>query len=80
MDENVNKQFDEMTEGMALEKAYDTLAMRAQFVRILAMHCGEIYKAARVAGLPRRTAAAMAHDYFAYETTPASYFSFGGNE
>lgn len=79
MDEsNYKDQFESLTEGLVYEKMYDKLADRAEFVRVLAMHCGEIYKAARESGLPRKTAAAMARDYFAFETTPSGMYVVGG--
>ncbi|MFJ6010167.1 hypothetical protein ACIQHZ_31265 [Streptomyces halstedii] len=83
MDENLNNEFNALTEDLAyshkIEKMYDTLADRAQFVRVLAMHCGEIYKVARRAGVPRKIAAGMAQDYFSFETTPSgSYYVSGG--
>lgn len=81
MDENDYKQkFEALTESLEYEQIYDRLADRAQFVRVLAMHCGEIYKAAREAGLPRRTAAALAREYFNYEMSPAGYYVIGGGE
>lgn len=81
MDENsYNDEFDALTEGLKYEKVYDDLAERAQFVRVLAMHCGEIYKTARKAGLPRRTAAGMAREYFSFETAPAGIYLTGGEK
>lgn len=81
MDENSYRaQFESLASGLEMEKLYDKLADRADLVRAVVIHCGDIYKAARKAGLPRRTAAAMAKYYFEYETTPAGVYVVGGGE
>lgn len=78
MDEkDYNKKFESLTEGMKFEKLYDDLADRAEIVRRVAMHCGAVYWTARKAGLPRKVAAGMARDYFAYET---GFVMSGGDE
>jgi hypothetical protein len=71
-DEKYNEQFKALTNGLEFEKIYDALAERADFVRKLTQHCGEIYKAARSAGLPRGVAEQMAMGYFKYEITPST--------
>ncbi|WP_395759516.1 hypothetical protein OIE82_27325 [Streptomyces althioticus] len=81
MDEqDYEKQFEALTDGMKTEKLYDALAERANLVRVIAMHAASVYKTARRAGLPRKVAAAMARDYFDYETTPTSYYLVGKGE
>lgn len=73
MDENDYKnKFEALTEGMKYEQIYDALEERVNFVKKLTMHCGEIFKTAREAGLPRGLAERMALEYFQYETTPSS--------
>ena len=79
-DDNFNEKFEDLTESMRLEKVYDSLADRANLVRVIAMHAADVYKAARKAGLPRKVAAAMARDFFINENTPASYFLIGNGE
>ena len=79
-DDNFNEKFEDLTEGMRMEKVYDNLADRANLIRVVAMHAADVYKTARKAGLPRRVAAAMARDYFDIETTPSSYFLVGKGE
>ncbi|MEU5166836.1 hypothetical protein [Streptomyces mutomycini] len=73
-----NKQFDDMTKGIKYEQVYDKLADRANFVRVLTMHCGEIYKTARKAGHSRKIARTMVMDYWNYEVSPAAIYTFGG--
>ncbi|MEU0952839.1 hypothetical protein ABZ353_10925 [Streptomyces niveus] len=81
MDESSYKdQFESLTRGMAVEKIYDRLADRAELVRVMTMHCGEIYRTARKAGLPRKVAAGMAREYFSYEMTPSGYYVVGSGE
>jgi len=73
MDEkDYEKQWEELAEGFQIEKAYDRLATRAEFVRVLAMHCGDIYQAARESGLPRGVSERMAMEYFNFEIKPTS--------
>ena len=79
-DDNFNEKFEALAEGLEYEKIYDALADRANLIRVVAMHAADVYKAARKAGLPRKVAAAMARDYFDYETTPSSYFLVGKGE
>ena len=71
-EDDYKKKFEALTDGLKYEKVYDALVERVTFVRQLTMHCGEIYKTARVAGLPRKVAQRMALDYFQYETTPSA--------
>lgn len=73
-EDDYDNEFEAMTECLTYEKIYDRLADRAEFVRVLAMHCADIYKSARQGGLPRKTARAMAMGYFDYETTPSGFF------
>lgn len=81
MDEdNYKEQFQALAAGLEVEKLYDKLADRAEFVRVLAMHCGSIYKTARSAGLPRKVAAVMAKEYFLFEVTPSGVYVIGGGE
>ncbi|MGC9439305.1 hypothetical protein [Streptomyces sp. WG5] len=70
MDENLNRQFDELTESMALEKLYDQLSSRAEFVRMIALHCASLHKTAVAAGLPKGVAERMALKFFDSEVTP----------
>lgn len=82
MDENkYEEQFKDLTKGMEFEKIYDALADRAEFIRVLAMHCGEIFKTARKSGLPRAVSERMAMEYFNYEVQPAGVtYLVGGEE
>ena len=81
MDENDYKnKFEALTEGMKYEQIYDALEERVNFVKKLAMHCGEIFKTAREAGLPRGVAERMALEYFQYETTPSGMYVVESNE
>jgi hypothetical protein len=79
-EDNYKEQFESLATGLEMEKLYDKLADRAEFVRVLTMHCGEIYRTARRAGLPRKTAEAMAREYFDFETTPSSVYVVDGGE
>lgn len=69
---DIDQAFNELTEEMVYEKLFEDLANRATVVGVIAQHCGNIYKAARKAGLPRRVAAWMAMSYFRFETTIGS--------
>lgn len=77
---NYNEQFKDLTKGMEVEKIYDALAERAEFVRVLTLHCGEIFKAARESGIPRAIAERMAMEYFNYEVQPAGVTYLVGGE
>lgn len=65
MDENnVNEEFDALTEGVKLEKMFHDLAGRAEFARMTAMHAASVFKAARKNGLPRPLAMTVAKEYW----------------
>lgn len=81
MDENsYNEQFEELATGLKAEQVYDQLADRAEIVRLVAMHAGEVYKAARQARLPRAVAERMAMDFFTSETAPTGVYFISGGE
>lgn len=73
MDEQeYEKQFEALTDGMKTEKLYDALAERANLVRVIAMHAASVYKTARAAGLPRGLCERMSLEYFKFEVTPST--------
>lgn len=73
-EESYKEQFEALTGGMAIEKVYDQLAERADVIRFLTAHCGEIYKSARKAGLNRKTSRYMAREYFRSEMSSGSNY------
>lgn len=78
MDEELNKQFEALTEGMALEKLYAQMADRADIARKVAMHAGEVYKEARQSGLPRSLSLLLAKGYWDSEMSPVTTYLVGG--
>jgi Ni,Fe-hydrogenase III large subunit len=79
-EEQYEERFKELATTLETEKFLDRLAERAEVVRVIAMHAGAVYKVARQAGLPRRVAAAMARNYFDYETNPPGVYLVSGGE
>jgi len=79
-EKDYEKQFEELATGLEIEKAYDRLATRAEFIRALAMHCGDIYQAARDSGLPRGVSERMAMEYFEYELKPTPIVVMEGGQ
>lgn len=81
MDENnINEEFDALTESVKLEKLFQDLANRAELAQLIAVHSARVYKAARKSGLPRREAGYMAKEYWNYEVRPADVFVIEGEK
>jgi hypothetical protein len=77
MDEKYEEAFKDLTEGIEIEKIFDKLALRGDFARMTAVHCGAVYKAAREAGLSRQMAAYMAKSYWDFEMSPSTAYIIG---
>ncbi|MEU0912180.1 hypothetical protein [Streptomyces althioticus] len=78
MDEqDYEDKFEELTEGMALEKLYDQIANRADIARFVIRQTASVYRMARRAGLPRRLSAELARSYWSTEMSPINTYVIG---